>query len=364
VEDQERVAITSPTPSTKKVRVPSSRELTISFPYLLSKYSFFSVPKTQELQTFQGKCLESDGERVVREDREGDIISYIYNCQQGVFSQLPFSPNNFSLWSLDYYLFSGKQPQFSITGQAEYLQEYVSRFREFPEIPGFKNLQKADGFPFNQSAYKEEIGNALHSTPFRTDYSYISPQKITNEKDSLLYAVTQNAQNQGVLGIQKMNVMPLPEHWQMLAVENGNPEIEFVQSKVTATQQILPSMWRVSLQVPQTTDKEKFVGLVFNQAYDQQWQLFRTNSFVTAFFGRNRVNAEHTKVNGWANGWLLPVDDLPTNTTITYYVFFIPERLAFLGWGITLGLPIIIVLWGTWRRRRRLRKVYTDALAN
>ncbi len=75
--------------------------------------------------------------------------------------------------------------------------------------------------------------------------------------------------------------------------------------------------------------------LVLNQSFNQDWLAFYFQDHQIKFL------SNHILINNWANGWSLPKTDyvLP----ITVYVFFWPQLLEFLGFGLLIGTFIWII---------------------
>lgn len=70
--------------------------------------------------------------------------------------------------------------------------------------------------------------------------------------------------------------------------------------------------------------------LKLSQAYDQGWLGWSDDKFLS-----------HLKMNNWANAWQLP-EDLSQNQVI--YIFFWPQLLQYLGFGLLLALPCFFLL--------------------
>jgi hypothetical protein len=88
--------------------------------------------------------------------------------------------------------------------------------------------------------------------------------------------------------------------------------------------------------------------LILNQAYHWGWKAFYIqpsnsqlgNWFHLTFpfvFG-NEINA-HVMVNNWANGWVLPADNVSGSSVV---IFFMPQLLEWLGI-ILLPLPLLVI---------------------
>ena len=73
--------------------------------------------------------------------------------------------------------------------------------------------------------------------------------------------------------------------------------------------------------------------LVLSQGYDPGWVA-----------KANGIKLMHVKVNGWANGWVIPQDSIGKTELMTVYFIYWPQYLEFLGFVLLLaGLGIVIL---------------------
>jgi len=101
-----------------------------------------------------------------------------------------------------------------------------------------------------------------------------------------------------------------------------------------------------SIQPPR---RRNFATLVLSQAYHPGWQAYQFSIFNFQF-----SKLEHVLVNNWENGWQIKSNikdeiaktqiknqkdqDLKNNETI--YIFFWPQALEFLGFGVMAGFGV------------------------
>lgn len=83
-------------------------------------------------------------------------------------------------------------------------------------------------------------------------------------------------------------------------------------------------------------------GLIeLGQGYDPGWTAWQIrNSTVKPVTLFEIRNLEHDRVNSWANGWMVPPNSLPS----TIVIFFWPQLLEYLGFGILLATFIAILV--------------------
>jgi|GEM_PF-6098069 len=67
--------------------------------------------------------------------------------------------------------------------------------------------------------------------------------------------------------------------------------------------------------------------LIFNQSYSSGWLAFYFNGFRLIFL-------QHTLINNWANGWIIPDSKFQIPNSI--YILFWPQLLQFLGFGLLI----------------------------
>ncbi|MBI4136759.1 hypothetical protein HY469_01740 [Candidatus Roizmanbacteria bacterium] len=83
--------------------------------------------------------------------------------------------------------------------------------------------------------------------------------------------------------------------------------------------------------------------LVYSQSYSPHWQAYQTSSPLERLFPvifADKLEG-HTRVNNWANGWILPTDINSTENTIK--IVYLPQYLEYIGFAL-LGLGILFVL--------------------
>ncbi|MEO8581649.1 MAG: hypothetical protein ABI425_03640 [Patescibacteria group bacterium] len=328
----------------------------IDIPYVFSDSAFFMNSERQQMvESFTRGCEKETGYRTVRTFDETRSIGYVSDCQQGFYTFVPFNPQHLYVWTAQYMVYSGKDPKFLLEQKGRYKDEYLSRYSLFPNIPGFRTLQRSDAFLGGET---EDAVNSIKQlftiTPTHEVFTTVPPQLgVENEKNIIPFQITQHSENQGLLEIAKMNVMALPGSWDSFFVDFGNVTHSYVPVQITASQRVLPSLWKMDFLFPQSDEKTQSL-IEFGQAFDTQWGIYRGNSFLSALlFGR--VDARHVKVNGWSNGWVLNPDIETHGASQHFYVFYWPELLSWLGWSVTSSV-FVGVLISMFKKRKHVHK--------
>lgn len=308
-------------------------KLELSFPYFQGKDTLLHQPLLDGLQTYNGNCGNEGGYRSVVSYKTFPILSYLENCYQGIFYTLPYNPASMYLWTVDYTLQAGKQPRFHAFAADEVKNEYLSRYQQYPNFVGFKELQRVDSWPWlSNSYYDNQVQKILDKPTFYRANTTLAPFAASSQTQNMTYEINQGSEGSSILGITTMNVFALPGSWQNIYVDSGNPNLNFDTFTIGSYKKLYPSLWQVTGTV--ASKKEGKVLLEFGQAYDRQWELYKTSSVWDVLLGKGKVEAEHVKANGWSNGWIIADGDIDGETT--YMVFYTPERLMIIGWIVTI----------------------------
>lgn len=185
------------------------------------------------------------------------------------------------------------------------------------------------------TANPDFVQRQLEAAPVVSTFTTLAPQSSENTQ-KMTWEISQQGEGQSLLGLQNTTVAELPAAWQNMALVSEGSELSFGEATVSDVQEVWPSLWKITIS-SETQDQPLL--LKFGQAYDDQWQLFQTSSIVSVILGMNETSADQVRVDGWSNGWLIPAGEVVGEQTL--YVFYAPERLALVGWGITLGTAAI-----------------------
>ena len=293
------------------VELTDVNQLQITFTKPISTYSDYIRIGKDSLEYESTPCGYY---RTIRE-MDNSIIGYVEQCDNRLFKELPFSSDNFYLWQLSYNLASGQFPQLIIMDKFNnYLNEKISLYNGYPQIPGFNTFQSPEFFT-NSELIKKKL-TAL--TPSST-YVFIYPAFDLNDAKPKSFNFKQYTENEGLFQLAAFNIVELPNDWPSLALTplNNSQKFYSLPARHQSTQ-ILPSLWRVTAQV---APADHYL-LRFNEGYDTQWGIYP-----------NGKNGKHYRCNGYANCFEISSVD---GGEQTFYIFYWPELLAILGWTVTI----------------------------
>lgn len=277
----------------------------IVLPKSLSVGGYYFNQSIDALRTYNELCKDENAYRTTELGPFNSTIAIMENCSSGLYIPLHYDPSHFYLWNTSYKLKSGKYPTFLLASPTNsYLQSFLSWNQGYPNT---KNLPD-----FTQTSI----------------LSYSQPG--LSETAPRLFTISQNGENKGIFEINNFNIMELPTAWQNLSISKNSSIANFAKNvSVKEEKSILPSLWKITIQ--EDVQEKLPTFLHFSQAYDAQWELYKTDSPILALLGFGKVAASHVTVNGLTNGWIINNQNVSGN----YYALYAPERLAILGWLVT-----------------------------
>lgn len=298
----------------------------LSWKPAVSRTSFYFNPAFESF-IFTNQACEQRGYRTTRfvQDR---ILSGVENCYNEMSERVPFDSSRFTIWSIAYSLLSGKYPQFIMKDKnSQYVDEYVSVYQGYPDIRGFRNLQQAELLS------KDKILRGIVSAPLVNAYTYIYPQKDIQDLYDKEYIIHQNSQNAGMFTISGYQIMDIPTYWKDIQIVPPNSTQEYQIPTFSTYQKLLPSLWKLQIQSSGNT------LIKFNSGYDRQWLIYDSLLGVITGIGRSYPSI---KCDGYANCFEIS----SSQQKKTYYIFYSPERLNFLGWiGTLLSIAGVGFFW-------------------
>jgi len=285
-------------------------------------------------------CGQPNGYRTYRmsEELTGPLISYVQNCSNDLSIELPFSSRNFYLWTLQYNLLSGKYPKYVLdNGLTHYVDNYVGLSQGYPNVRGFKSFQEPEG-KLKTLINPQGVKNQLDKLEYPSFYTFIPPSTELQDNKMKNFTLHQDSENEGIMMINKMNIIELPNRWRNMSLYQVAAVLPFTLPTNSSSERILPSLWKVTIgQVPMNN----VMMFKFNQAYDRQWNIYSSLSDVIT---GQTYPGEHVKCDGYANCFILE------NPSQVFYIFYDPEKLNFLGWGITLTSILILFIVASRKR--------------
>ena len=298
-------------------------QLALRFHAPLNNSSFYQGA-TDGFLLSNAPCTKPGSYRTFR--KQGDtLLSYFNNCDNSLSTTLDFNSENMYLWLVDYRLDSGKFPRFTLgDGFFNYKNEYFSQGQGYPTIPGFKEFQ----YPETLFSNIINIKRALSSSNLVQTFTLIPPHPEYQDKGKKGFTITQDSENEGVVSYQNFTVMPLPNRWYSMAIE----EIKNTEENTGASVQyshILPSLWKIQVQGN---------GVIkFNESYDKQWGVYANMKDI--ILGKELPN-KHVRCDDYFNCFTLEKGEAAR------YIFYWPEKLNLLGWGVTILTALLFSLFG------------------
>lgn len=336
-----------------EINLDSSQEINLQIPKALSRQSFYFDEEKDGFYLSNQPCREKPESYRTFRLIGNRWVSFFENCSNIISVKSNFDSRRFYLWNIDYHLFSGKYPKYLLEdGFRSYKNSYLSLGQGYPDVPSFKDLQKPEGFItwLTKPIYQRELEKKFSDVVPQTAYTYVYPQPELSDEESKDYTLHQDSENEGILGLFAFNIIELPNTWQNLAIRKTGNSGDYVLPQGVEYKQILPSLWRIDFQ---SIQGEKPALLVFNEAYDQQWQLHK--NILGLLLGTQNEGLLHLKFNGYANAW-----EINNSEGQSFYVFYAPEKLSWLGWVLTLvTIAAGFIVLRFWSLRKTLK---TDQL--
>lgn len=326
----ETITISQFEKNTITFRSPENSKLTLAFETPIGESSFH-LGKLDGFYVSNGVCQNKNSFRTFRKLEDNGLISYLVQCDTSISVPVKHDGNSLTIWGVDYNLMSGKFPRFVLSnGYFTYVSEYTSLNQGYPNIREFHTLQNPDTFfdPIQSSK------NVLNMASYTRSDIRIPPYPEYGDHSEKNFIIAQDSENEGIIKYTNMNIFSVPGIWYNLKfVPDSVKTVSSTDTgNITAYEQILPSLWKVKLENIQNTEL-----LIFNEGFDAQWGVY--SSGIDLFFGRE-IEQEHYKCNGFANCFRInPAEQSE------YFIFYWPERLNFLGWLVTFGTLLAVILW-------------------
>lgn len=315
-----RVEVSIPSaPTQTSFDLAATDELTLSFSRDISPHSYVLDTAYEAPGYFSDLC---DRYQTMRRTEQG-ILTFGQGCESTLFVNMPYSTQNMYLWTVDYFLGSGQYPIMIMGDEHQnYLVERASFYQGYPNIPGFHPFQDPETI-FTSTQW---VNTQLQSANPKQAIQMIYPQTdVASNKDHSYY-FRQTTENEGLMTVSGMQIVRVPAHWASLRLTPTQGDIISYKVPQNLTfSRMLPSLWKFSYE--KTEDP---VMIKFSEGYDRQWGIY--SSINDVLFGA--PVARSTRCDGYANCFVLTEERLGGNDL---FIFYVPERLAVLGWILTLG---------------------------
>ncbi len=335
----ESISLTA-TEEVRTIQIADNQELNVSFPFPSSRYSFSFDSLRNGYSVSNKPCEEKNSFRTFR-TINSTWVSFVGNCYNQLFQSVPFDSSKFLLWTIEYSLLSGKYPKFILTDKLiTYIDEYLSLYQGYPDVKNFKKLQNPESVT---GLGEQGIEQILKNTESQAAYTYVPPQPEFGDHRQKEFTLHQHAENEGVMRVDSFNVLELPDSWRNFRMEPDSESLlNFATPSWFSSKQIIPSLWQIDIQMPA---EEQSYLLNFHENIDRQWKVV----FTQKPSGSLRV-MDHGRCNGYSNCFILKAQG---EGKARFYLFYLPEALAILGWTITAGAVGLFVLFWTRVSKKR-----------
>jgi len=175
-------------------------------------------------------------------------------------------------------------------------------------------------FLYNQATQRNDLEVLMDEGKFDNTYSVLSWPQEENE-----YALSVETRSFGQLSrnrLDKVTFYDVPLTW-LSQWRIGEPKLYHSALKVNKVDKLGTAFYKV--------DASGEGLLKLSQGYDKGWLAFSGGKLL-----------EHVKVNGWANGWLIPSDYELRVTSYEVYIIFWPQLLQWFGFLLLVLTPIVI----------------------
>ncbi len=306
--------------------VPENESTLITIPALLSPGSYYHG-KHDGWYASNRPCETSGGYRTTRRLATG-TLSYLSDCYNELSVPLSFDSGVARLWAVSYTLFSGKYPQFMLGDPfGHYVQQYLSLYEGYPTVPGMLSLQAP------QQWYRPYAGDTvsriLQNTPPTWTYVLIPAAPELTDTRAKSYTLHQDSKNTGIFGVYDTRITEFPAAWQAMSIQSGDPQKRYAVPASFEYRELLPSL--VEVRVKHAAAETGSNLLVHRAGYDRQWAAYADmRSVITGENPRSPVRCD-----GAFNCYELP------SAVDRWYLFYTPERLAIIGWLVTILSAVI-----------------------
>lgn len=303
--------------------------LAVTLPYVFSRSAYFHGVK-DGWYVSNRPCETMGGYRTTLELPTSGLLSVVSGCYNEISEPVVFDSASARLWAVSYAVFSGKQPTVMLRDPfGWYIDEYMSLYQGYPSILGMYALQAPQQWyrPYSASSVFSLI---RHQVPVWSHVVVPAIPELTDTREKS-YVLHQDSQNTGIVGVYDMVTMDIPESWRTLALEiGGNATVTYAPFSVRSWNAILPSVTRIDVD----THENQGTGLlVYRSAYDAHRLAFP--SIWYALVGYNGITPD--RCDGVFSCYTLP------STSDTWYLVYMPERLAMIGWIISICIAASFV---------------------
>ena len=171
------------------------------------------------------------------------------------------------------------------------------------------------------------------SDEFIDNYIILPPTEDFNSAYNLYFSTDSygREKNENQLAVLKAYYFP-SNFIRSLKLTNPALEIKGEQANNCHFDLNKKSLWFYQLNLNRSSCNQETIQLKLSQAYSDDWLAFTNHGFL-----------KHSKVNNWANAWLLDLVDYQDDEIIIN-IFFWPQLLEYLGLGLLVIIGTYLVL--------------------
>jgi len=330
----ENITIISPKEYLNEYKIENDNYLRLIIPIAKSNYSqVLNLNNDGFLIRPDPDCEQLTKYKVTKEINEG-ILNYLVGCRNNLSKNISFSSNNYYFWSVAYKHLSGAIPTLILMDKFNtYTYERLNPPGVNPNNYFSIPWQKPESLLDSTILDKQTISEMISGTQKYIVSGFIEPIIDLQDNSNKEFIIEHFSQNEGLIELNNMSLFELPNYWVNSKISPINYQTAKFDSQVQilSYKRILPSLWQVTTK----TEKGGEYLMLFNEQYDDQWIVL---NIPTIF---------HARCDGYANCYKIK---LPKGSS-SFYLFYKPELLSFVGFAGTTLTAIIGVLY---LRRRKL----------
>lgn len=234
------------------------------------------------------------------------------------------------VWGVEYSLGSGQYPIMIMGDEnTNYRVERVSFLTGYPTIPGLRAFQDPETIFTNERSIREGVMNPVFSQAIEMIY----PESDTLVTKDRSYYLRQTTDNEGLMTVSKMTLARVPSHWSTLTLQpQEGSALTYAIPQNLVYSRILPSLWKFSFD-----PEDEPVMIKFSEGFDRQWAAYASLKDVLL----GSPVATSIKCDGYANCFEIAGEKLNSRE---FYLFYSPEKLAMLGWTLTIGSVFGVII--------------------
>ncbi len=320
VDSEKIITLNEPKEQIQKYALKPNNSLNVIVPFVKSDFTQnIDFTKDAVLIGRDPSCDQSGKFQSVKNHEQG-LMLYSLGCKNFINRNIPFSADNFYLWSATYKLLSGNRPSLIIMDKIN--TQLYKRFNPL-EVNANNYFVNALQKPESLFTSLQSISKRISDAPFYTVSGYIEPNPELQNNGNKEFIIEHFSQNEGAALLSHLSLVQLPNQWlTSKLVPNNYQSLKFSsQAKIISYKEILPSLKQITIN---TKNNGNYL-LLFNEQHDKQWIVLGARSLL------------HATCDGYANCYRINL----FKGSSSFYLFYIPEILSFIGISMSLVTSIV-----------------------